>query len=766
MTLKATKRPRSGKGALKWTSSNTKIASVSPKGAVTGKKAGTVTIKAAVAGTRATATSKVKVAKPATSVKLTTSRVALVTGARRTLKVTFSPPGSKSLLTWKSSDTSVATVTSKGEVRAMDPGEATIRVALKGKSSKYDTAVVKVREAAESPGGRRVLASDISANQPTVSLGEGETFQVRVTWTPGDTTNKQLTYTSFDPEIATISDTGLITAVKQGRAEIQLKTADGSAKTEKVVVNVHPIVATGISAGQTAIGLDNGTTAQLDVTFTPANTTNKSLTWTTSNAEVATVSDTGLITAIKQGSATVTARTNDGSNLTAAVDVAVNPVQATSMDASVSKAKIEMDESIKIQSTIAPANATVKALKYTLVDPLLEDAEALEAEPYDGPHAVTLSDTGVIKGLARGPALIRVETVDGSDLVSLVKLNVDWKAEDKTGMRIFSTNDGEKDDIQSFRRFLLYTNEMDIEAIVLSSSNFHAAGMPERVIDGVTYPPIAPRSWVPERWIDDLTAQYEEIYHNLAVHDPNYPTPDGIRAAIAMGNVGYSGEVEASTDGSLMIKDALLDDDPREVQFQVWGGTNTFGRALMDIEEDYFHKGTWQGRNLTNGTYSNAVYTRGEFKFKDANGNNDPAKWAEWEAVVQKVNAKANLYIILGQDIIYGTYVEKYWPGITSIFDNHTWSFMAYQSLQQGSYFTNWGFRDDFLTEHIIKGHGTLIGNYVQYGTDIILPDHGTTPRTAGRTRRRTPRMRRGRSSMSSASSARRRRTRCWPVGT
>jgi|GEM_PF-51586 len=659
----------------------------------------------------------------ATGISAAQSAVSMNIGGTTQIEATVMPANTTNKeVSYISYDPEIATVSSGGLITAISEGRAEIEIKTTDGSEKTTKVVVTVKSSTTS---EVVKATGVSVETPSFSMGVGEDRVLNAIVTPADATNNEVSYTSYDPEIATVSSSGLITALKEGRAEIEIKTTDGSNKTAKAVVTVKPILATSISVGALDVGLEAGNTSQINVIFNPANTTGKGLSYVSSDTSVATVSATGLITAVKNGTATITVTTKDGSDKTATLNVVVNPTSATSMTVSVAKPKIEMGEKIQIQSSITPANTSIKSLKYTLINPLLDDAEALTAEAYDGYHAATISDTGLIEGIRRGPALIRVETVDGSDIAKLVRFNVDWKASDKTGMRIFSTNDAEKDDLQSFRRFLLYTNEMDIEAIILSSSNYHAAGMPERVIDGVTYPPIAARSWLPEKWINEQTAQYEEGYPNLVVHDPNYPTPDAIRAAIAMGNVGYSGEVEASTDGSLMIKEAMLDDNPRKVQFQVWGGTNTFARALMDIEEDYFEQGTWTGLNLTTGTYTNAVYTRGEFKFKDGNGNNDPAKWAEWEAVVEKVNDKAVLYIIMGQDICYASYVEKYWPGITSIFDNHVWSSMAYQSLNQGSYYYNWGYRGEFLNKHITSGHGSLLGNYIQYGDNKILDNHG-----------------------------------------
>jgi hypothetical protein len=91
------------------------------------------------------------------------------------------------------------------------------------------------------------------------------------------------------------------------------------------------------------------------------------------------------------------------------------------------------------------------------------------------------------------------------------------------------------------------------------------------------------------RVIDD----YEKDYPNLIRHAEGYPTPEELRAITKVGNIGYEGEMEAPTEGSELIRTRMLDDDPRPLYLQVWGGTNTIARALMDIEREYRDTPEW-----------------------------------------------------------------------------------------------------------------------------------------------------------------------------
>ncbi len=78
-----------------------------------------------------------------------------------------------------------------------------------------------------------------------------------------------------------------------------------------------------------------------------------------------------------------------------------------------------------------------------------------------------------------------------------------------------------------------------------------------------------------------------EVYPNLSVHDPTYPTPDELLSIVSIGNVDFEGEMDHDTDGSNVIRSLLLDDDPRTLYLQAWGGCNTIARALKSIEERY-----------------------------------------------------------------------------------------------------------------------------------------------------------------------------------
>ena len=158
----------------------------------------------------------------------------------------------------------------------------------------------------------------------------GKTVQLTPTVLPNDATNKNVVWSSSNTAVATVSETGLVNAVGSGTATITATAADGSGVTATCEVTVK-IPVTSITLDKTSEMLtEMGQTIQLTPTVLPDNATDKTVTWSSSNPAVATVSDTGLVTAVGEGTATITAMAADGSGVTATCEVTViTPMDAT-----------------------------------------------------------------------------------------------------------------------------------------------------------------------------------------------------------------------------------------------------------------------------------------------------------------------------------------------------------------------------------------------------------------------------------------------------
>ena len=226
LTLKATVSPKKAANKkVTWKSSNTKVATVSKKGVVTAKsKTGTVTITAKAAdGSGKKATCKVTVVRRATSVKVAPTSVTLNAGAKKTLKATVAPSNATSKkVTWKSSNTKVAKVSSKGVVTAVKAGTATITATTADGSKKVAKCKVKV------------VTPAIKVAPATVTLEEGKTATVKVAVV--DALGTTVKWATSNKAVAIVSSKGVVTAVKAGTATITATSKSGKKATVKVTV--------------------------------------------------------------------------------------------------------------------------------------------------------------------------------------------------------------------------------------------------------------------------------------------------------------------------------------------------------------------------------------------------------------------------------------------------------------------------------------------------------------------------------------------------
>ena len=197
--------------------------------------------------------------------------------------------------TWTSSNTKIAKVDGKGKVTGVKKGSAKITATLA--SGKTLAITVKVQTGT-------VKTSSVTVNTKNVTIKTGGTFQLTASRAP-ITSSNGITYSSKSTKIATVSKTGKITGKKAGTTYIYVKS--GSKKVT-VKVKVEGVKTTKLTANATEKTLNRGKSFNWKVTRTPANSS-EGITYTTSNKKIATVSNTGKITAKKKkGTATITAK--------------------------------------------------------------------------------------------------------------------------------------------------------------------------------------------------------------------------------------------------------------------------------------------------------------------------------------------------------------------------------------------------------------------------------------------------------------------------
>lgn len=237
VTVKATVTPANADNkTLVWTSSNTKIATVS-NGVVKGVKAGRVIITAKTTdGSNISATCTVTVKQPVTRISLS-KKATMYTGKKLTLKAKVNPANaSNKALTWKSSNTKIAKVASNGVVTGVKAGTVKITATAKDGSRKSATCTVTVRQS----------VSKITLSKTNVVLPKkGSSYNVRVTVAPKNAYNKNVAVKSAKTKIAKVSastvksgKTVKITAVKKGTTKVVFTAKDGSKKSATCKVTV------------------------------------------------------------------------------------------------------------------------------------------------------------------------------------------------------------------------------------------------------------------------------------------------------------------------------------------------------------------------------------------------------------------------------------------------------------------------------------------------------------------------------------------------
>lgn len=237
VTVKATVTPANADNkTLAWTSSNTKIATVS-NGVVKGVKAGRVIITAkTIDGSNISAKCTVTVKQPVTRISLS-KKATMYTGKKLTLKTKVNPANaSNKALTWKSSNTKIAKVASNGVVTGVKAGTVKITATAKDGSRKSATCTVTVRQS----------VSKITLSKTNVVLPKkGSSYKVRVTVAPKNAYNKNVAVKSSKTKVAKVSastvksgKTVKITAVKKGKTKVVFTAKDGSKKSATCKVTV------------------------------------------------------------------------------------------------------------------------------------------------------------------------------------------------------------------------------------------------------------------------------------------------------------------------------------------------------------------------------------------------------------------------------------------------------------------------------------------------------------------------------------------------
>ena len=293
-----------------WSSSDPLVARVTPQGLVTAVAAGTCTITATAGGFSATCEVTVKV--PVSSVSLDKTTLSLLIGESSRLTATVLPENATDkTVTWSSSDEFVAAVNQDGTVIAVAAGTCTITATAGGKTATCDVTIL-------------TPVSSITIEPTSCQVFIDSTITLVATVLPADASDKTVTWSSSNESVATVSQSGVVSTHALGSCTI---TASAGGKSATCQVTVIPrVVITGITLQEKEVEVYVGEVHNLVATITPEDATDKTVIWTSSDTNVITVSDQGVVTPTGEGTGYVVATTVNGLTDTASFTVLRAPV--------------------------------------------------------------------------------------------------------------------------------------------------------------------------------------------------------------------------------------------------------------------------------------------------------------------------------------------------------------------------------------------------------------------------------------------------------
>lgn len=247
-----------------------------------------------------------------------------------------------------------------------------------------------------------VTGITLSKNSLSLPLNESETISAAVL--PDGASNKAVTWKNLNPDIVTFdSSTGTIIALAVGTAKITATTVDGS-YTAECTVSVYDKadMVTSVTLDKSNINIDIGKTAVLKASVLPETVSNKSIKWTTANDKIATVSNSGVVTGVSEGTTQIYATSENNSACYAICNVTVSKpyiaVTGIELDKNVFSDAFEVDigKNLVFSPTIKPSNATNQNVLWTSSD-----------------NSVATVNDGIVTGVSEGTVSVTATTVDG-----------------------------------------------------------------------------------------------------------------------------------------------------------------------------------------------------------------------------------------------------------------------------------------------------------------------------------------------------------------
>lgn len=308
---------------VSWHSSNTQVSNVDGTGLVTAVATGTAMIGASSEGVSGDAMLTVAPVPPiaVASVSVSPNATTVQVGNTAQLSATTRDASGNVLsgrsISWSSSNTNAATVSASGVVAGVAAGTSTITATSEGKSG---SSAATITAAPPAP----VATVTIAPSSATVTVGGTQQLTATLRDASGNVlSGRTIAWTSSNTGVATVSSSGLVSALTAGSATITATSESRSGTAAVTVAAVPPAPVATVSVAPATATVAIGQTQQLTATLRDAGghvVTGRTITWTSNNNSAATVSASGLVSASAAGSATITA-TSEGKSGGSAITV-------------------------------------------------------------------------------------------------------------------------------------------------------------------------------------------------------------------------------------------------------------------------------------------------------------------------------------------------------------------------------------------------------------------------------------------------------------
>ena len=373
--------------AVTWTSSDPSVATVDENGLVEAVGTGSCTILCKSLDGNYTAMCNIYVKQPVTQVILNTTDITVRQGQVFWLNATCLPENADNkIISWESRDESVCTVESDGKVTAVGAGTTSI-IATNVDTGLTAYCVVTVTQP----------VTGISLNSDYQELWVGAKYAIIPVVEPYDAENKNVTYLSSDPSVATVDENGVVTALKGGSCIIEV-TTEVNKLTAACTIVVKEYVSS-ITLSETDKFMNVGSTGTLVASVGTDTATNKNIVWSSSNYDICYVDGNGNLSANSVGNAVITATAADGSGVSASCIVkVVDPVIGITVEPDT--VRLLVGDSAKVTAVITPDSATVKDVSWT------SSNEAI----------ATVDESGEIFALSTGKCKITATSQDGNEV--------------------------------------------------------------------------------------------------------------------------------------------------------------------------------------------------------------------------------------------------------------------------------------------------------------------------------------------------------------